>query len=413
MFTDYMQIANDSGDELKKLKVTEDMVKKARVTDGLLGIEKPKHWTQKALEEDGGMKFFGKMLLGGFTGLTPLLFPEMIGSKARYASELDIYEDSLKHKREQAMRQQYVDVLNDPNSTHQQRMGAGVMAGGVSSVSPNPITASTGTAVIDPVTNNILHNQPHKPNTLPASIQEFERWIVENPDASDAQRRDAYDNIVVAPKTLNGTLTNAMTGAPVGGDRQPYLDNTTDQSQAGEQGKTNAGRVAGSDAMYELSTSIIDSLEQLGEYDERTGDFVVGDSTLDLYGGLDKFYPDTLRFGDEAKSNAIINKVLAQLKLSEREKLKGQGQISDSEQKILADSVSVLLSRGIPDELVQREIKSLLNFFMDRRDKADAIRRSGQLPGKVGDPAVQPQPEQTLDELLEIYTPNNPDLEGI
>lgn len=106
MFTDYMQMANDSADELKKVKVTDGMVKKAGITNGLLGagvqgntaaqqLEPPKHWTQKALEEDGGMKFFGKMLLGGLTGLTPLLFPEMIGSKARYASELETYGDQL------------------------------------------------------------------------------------------------------------------------------------------------------------------------------------------------------------------------------------------------------------------------------------------------------------------------------
>ena len=384
--------------------VTRNMVNSKPVSDGLLGLKKPNTWIDDAMEEDGKMKFFGKMLLGGFTGLTPLLFPEMIGSKARYANDLDIYKDELEHRREQSMRQKYVDVLMDPNATHRERMAAASMAGGVGEMDPNPISAPAGTAILGAGTGEIIHNQPAKPAALPASIQEYERWVQINPSATEEQRREAYNNIVVAPKTLNGTLTNSMTGAPVGGDREPYIDNTIDQAEASEVGQAQGQKIAGADSMHELSTSIIDSLEQLGQYDEATGEFMVGDPTLDLYGGLDKMYPDSLRFGEEAKSNAIINKVLAQLKLSEREKLKGQGQISDSEQKILADSVSVLLSRGIPDEFVQMEIRNLLNFFVGRRDKANAL-KGDDAPAPTLTMKKDPQPteELSVDDLLGRY----------
>lgn len=401
-----MSLFEEQLKELQKLTkdagVTRDMVVNAGVSDGLLPVAKPKHWTEKAREEDGNLKFFGKMLLGGFTGLTPLLFPEAIGSKARYASELDIYEDEVKHAREQAMRQQYVDVLMDPNSTHRERMAAASIAGGVGEMDPNPISAPAGTAILGAGTGEIIHNQPAKPAALPASIQEYERWVQLNQSATEAQKQEAYDNIVVAPKTLNGTLTNSMTGTPVGGDRDPYLENTTEQSEAEEVGKSNAQQISGAPALHTLSNDVVTILEQLGEYDEN-GNFVVGDATLDLYGVLDQAYPDKLRFGKEANANAMINQVLAKLKLSEREKLKGQGQISDSEQRILAESVSTLLSRGVDDAEVQREITRLLEFFMAKRDYAKSLmspdpKTGGSVPG-----LTIKEDEPTLDDLLEQY----------
>ena len=79
--------------------VTPDMATASPVSAGLLGIEPPKHWTEEVIERDGKAKFFGKMLLGGFTGMTPFLFPEMIGSKARYAAELETYQDQLAAQR--------------------------------------------------------------------------------------------------------------------------------------------------------------------------------------------------------------------------------------------------------------------------------------------------------------------------
>ena len=38
---------------------------------------------EKMIERDGKGKTFGKMLLGGFTGMTPFLMPELIGGRAR------------------------------------------------------------------------------------------------------------------------------------------------------------------------------------------------------------------------------------------------------------------------------------------------------------------------------------------
>ena len=148
------------------------MVMASPVSENLFGIERPKHWSEEAREEDGNLKFFGKMLLGGMTGMTPLLFPEMIGSEARYANDLNIYKDQLEHAREQSMRQKYVDVLMDPNASHTDRMAAAAMAGGVGEFDPNPITVSPGASILGAGTGDIIHSQPNKPPTDPAAVME-------------------------------------------------------------------------------------------------------------------------------------------------------------------------------------------------------------------------------------------------
>lgn len=114
MFTDYMQIAKDSAENLRQnAGVTKSMVNNSSVSPNLLGIEPPKHWMEQAKERDGGLKFFGKMLLGGFTGMTPFLFPEMIGSKERYKQELTNYNDQVKLAQQQAKLGGYIDTLQD------------------------------------------------------------------------------------------------------------------------------------------------------------------------------------------------------------------------------------------------------------------------------------------------------------
>ena len=96
-----MSLLEEQLEEIRKktasVGVTPEMVSASPVGSGLLGVKAPQHWTQEAMERDGKGKFFGKMLLGGFTGLTPLLFPEMIGAKARYETDLALYQKSSRN----------------------------------------------------------------------------------------------------------------------------------------------------------------------------------------------------------------------------------------------------------------------------------------------------------------------------
>jgi hypothetical protein len=66
------------------------------VAESLLPV--PLSPIEKMMERDGKGKTFGKMLLGGMTGLTPFLMPELIGGNARYKAELDVYNDARKRQ---------------------------------------------------------------------------------------------------------------------------------------------------------------------------------------------------------------------------------------------------------------------------------------------------------------------------
>jgi hypothetical protein len=67
--------------------------------DSLLPV--PMSPIEKMMERDGKLKTMGKMLLGGFTGMTPFLMPELIGGKARYQQELKDYSEQQKMLRAQ------------------------------------------------------------------------------------------------------------------------------------------------------------------------------------------------------------------------------------------------------------------------------------------------------------------------
>ena len=66
---------------------------------------------EKIMERDGKAKTFGKMLLGGFTGMTPLLMPALIGGKERYKAELDVYNDQRKRQLLSEQASPYRDAL--------------------------------------------------------------------------------------------------------------------------------------------------------------------------------------------------------------------------------------------------------------------------------------------------------------
>lgn len=68
---------------------------------------------EKMIERDGKGKTFGKMLLGGMTGLTPFLMPELIGGNARYKAELDVYNDARKRQLESEQAQPYRMALSN------------------------------------------------------------------------------------------------------------------------------------------------------------------------------------------------------------------------------------------------------------------------------------------------------------
>ena len=112
---DFEEEARKRREMLKGVEVDDSMVEQA----GLLPVvEPPKHWMEEARERDGSAKFFGKMLLGGFTGMTPFLFPEAIGGNARYKAELEQYQKMQQRIAAQDMAAPAFEAISDKDTTN-------------------------------------------------------------------------------------------------------------------------------------------------------------------------------------------------------------------------------------------------------------------------------------------------------
>lgn len=103
--------------QLQSVGVTPEMTDMAAATpepvtqDNLLQM--PMSPMERMMEEDGKAKTIGKMLLGGFTGTMPFMFPGMAGEKKRYEHELAAYYDQQDQLRTQNQASAYQDMLYD------------------------------------------------------------------------------------------------------------------------------------------------------------------------------------------------------------------------------------------------------------------------------------------------------------
>lgn len=131
MFQDYIQQAAATREAMDDIVKPVDYARAAmseeREAANLLGLKPPKHWSEEAIEREGGLKFFGKMLLGGMTGMTPLLFPEMMGSRERYKQDLSAYNDQMERQNLAQMASPYEDMLTN-NTTDDDLKGIQALA---------------------------------------------------------------------------------------------------------------------------------------------------------------------------------------------------------------------------------------------------------------------------------------------
>jgi hypothetical protein len=247
-----------------------------------------------------------------------------------------MYKDEVEHAREQAMRQKYVDVLMDPNSTHRDRMAAAAMSGGVGEFDPNPITASPGAAILGAGTGEILHDQPGKPVAPPAAVAEakatagpigmpedhplFSKLIAAY--AEPTETRTSSDGSTYTVNTVNEVLAQwqaeqqrmqaeqqqaaqpQQQQPPQPGQPQPQPQPGQPQPQPGQPqqpapaqqdpttlgpvldgiNKEQAELVTGAPEKLKFYRNFGQIMSELGEWDEATGEFILNEDTTDLYG---------------------------------------------------------------------------------------------------------------------------------
>lgn len=98
-------------------------------------------------------------------------------------------------------------------------------------------------------------------------------------------------------------------------------------------------------------------------------DLIKNDRFSNAFGKLVTATPELLRSQESIDAIADVNQIKGLITLESRQKLKGQGTITDSEQKILAQSATVLDNPLISDERARRELRKIKRVFEDASDR--------------------------------------------
>ena len=407
-----------------------------KLAESLLPV--PKSPIEKIIERDGMGKTLGKMLIGGMTGMTPFLMPELIGGRARYKAELADCEQ-LEEQREQQRRQGYADVLMNPESSQTERAVAGIMAGGVGEYDQNPKVYSPGQIGYDGAGNVVARGGdplPPAPTSVMQNARETARGYGIPMDskayadliaayAEPSGTRELADGTVVPFNTVDAVLENWRSGG--------YDTKSQQQGQGGQQGDlgvTPGGGVTPQGANDASSRKALNEVEaedlkiadqkvafyndlegvinNFGEWDPEANDgegaFTATEATLDNYGSVQNHpaYPGSYEFfkGDEEKDALVyMDQLVDMLTVDERGKLKGQGQITEGETAMLKRAVTVLQNRNLSDEAVQRELAKLMRGIIERRKKFESLQeRSKSLRGG-GTPLGSNDIQQTIIDL--------------
>jgi len=98
-------------------------------------------------------------------------------------------------------------------------------------------------------------------------------------------------------------------------------------------------------------------------------DLIKGDRFSQAFGKVVTATPELLRTQNSIDAIADVNQIKGLITLESRQKLKGQGTITDSEQKILAQSATVLDNPLISDDRARRELRKIKRVFEDASDR--------------------------------------------
>ena len=98
-------------------------------------------------------------------------------------------------------------------------------------------------------------------------------------------------------------------------------------------------------------------------------DLLTEDRFSNAFGKVVTSTPELLRSQESIDAIADVNQIKGLITLESRQKLKGQGTITDSEQKILAQSATVLDNPLISDDRARRELRKIKRVFEDSSDR--------------------------------------------
>jgi hypothetical protein len=107
---------------------------------------------------------------------------------------------------------------------------------------------------------------------------------------------------------------------------------------------------------------------------------LTGDRFASAFGKLVTNTPDIAKSQKSIDALADINQIKGLLMLESRQKLKGQGSISEGESNTLADAATVLNNPLISDDRARRELRKVRNVFESSSDRNQLKKETKELP---------------------------------
>ncbi len=98
-------------------------------------------------------------------------------------------------------------------------------------------------------------------------------------------------------------------------------------------------------------------------------DLLDGDSFSSAFGRFNNAPSEGFRTQSNIDARAKVDQVVGLLSLESRQKLKGQGTITDSEAKTLAQSATILTNPLISDSVARKELRRVKRIFEDASDR--------------------------------------------
>jgi hypothetical protein len=379
----------------------------------------PKSPLEQARENHGGAGFMLKAILGGMTGTGSMLLPEFSRSnKAQYESDLELYNTYREMSLVDPQVEDLATALEEQGRHFEAKI---VRAGGADKLNLNNRVLSQGQGMFGSDGSLIAEVAPKDEST---SIQRNARDIAGSlgintnaePGSPDAL---AYADIMTALAEPSGTTTltdgtvktyNMLDTVTAKWNKGGY-GNSSAQASGGQPSASGSGGSGGylvgpdeaaqatlNQAITEQTAqeaaaaevalkdydNIMTSVNNLGEWRETTDaqgnkvrKFVPVSGFETILGNIGGTWGakgiSTLFSQDAANAEAELNTLLSKLTVNERQRLVGQGQITEGEQKMLADAVSILTSTTISEERAGEALETIVTIMGDSKVRAENI----------------------------------------
>jgi hypothetical protein len=386
------------------------------------GITAPMSPFEQAKENHGGgLGFFIKsMMVAKNPALAGWLMPELSKSNlARYASDLELYNTY----REMSLVDPQVEALAQDLEKRGLHLQAKIVrAGGVDDYDFNNKVLSPGQNLVSGIDSNVIASGQEKDNR---TTDERNADALANSlgvDRNTPEGRAAYADIfaAVAEPTITTTLPDGTvktsnsidavlgrwSSGGYGNDRPQPEGNPSQGTTSGGSGRSGdyfvspdeasqatlnqaiteqtAQEAASAEVALKDYDRIMTSVNNLGEWKETTDaqgnkvrKFVPVSGFETILGNIGGTWGakgiSTLFSQDAANAEAELNTLLSKLTVNERQRLVGQGQITEGEQKMLADAVSILTSTTISEERAGEALETIVTIMGDSKDRAENL----------------------------------------